>query len=60
MQGKGDSKGAEMTVHEREMVTSLCARINDEKDPYVFTELVIELEALLETLPFQPPASVIS
>ncbi len=49
-----------MTVHEREMVTSLCARINDEEDPNVFTELVIELEALLETLPFQPPASVIS
>ena len=45
-----------MTDHEREMVTTLCSRINDEKDPDVFTELVIELEALLETLPVRPPA----
>ena len=45
-----------MTEHQREMVTTLCARINDEKDPDVFMELLIELEALLETLSVQPPA----
>ncbi|HEV2401938.1 MAG TPA: hypothetical protein VGS27_33715 [Candidatus Sulfotelmatobacter sp.] len=45
-----------MTEHQREMVTTLCARINDEKDPYAFTELLSQLEVLLETLPVRPPA----
>ena len=39
-----------MTDHERQMVTSLCARISDEKNPVVFTQLVYELDALLEKL----------
>lgn len=37
-----------MTEHEREMVTALCARIVDEKDPVVFGQLLIELDELLE------------
>lgn len=41
---------APMTEHEREMVTALCARIADEQNPAVFTQLLIELDALLETL----------
>jgi hypothetical protein len=45
-----------MTEDERAMVTTLCARINDEKDPHVFTELLIELEVLLEKFSVQPPA----
>ena len=36
-----------MTDHERETLTMLCARITDEKNPAVFLELLIELEALL-------------
>jgi hypothetical protein len=39
-----------MTQHERQMVISLCARIADEKNPVVFTQLLIELDALLERL----------
>jgi len=38
-----------MTEHERVMVTALCARIADEKNPFVF-QLLIELDALLEKL----------
>ncbi|HEV2396610.1 MAG TPA: hypothetical protein VGS27_06700 [Candidatus Sulfotelmatobacter sp.] len=45
-----------MTEHQREMVTTLCARINDEKDPYIFTELLSELEVLLETFSVRPAA----
>ena len=41
---------ASMTEHEREMVTALCARIADEKNPLVFRQLLIELDALLENL----------
>jgi hypothetical protein len=41
---------ASMTEHEREMVTALCARIADEKNPVVFRQLLIELDALLEKL----------
>jgi hypothetical protein len=41
---------ASMTEHEREMVTALCARIADEKNPFVFRQLLIELDALLEKL----------
>jgi hypothetical protein len=37
-----------MTEHERDKVKLLCARIVDEKNPLVFRQLVIELEALLE------------
>jgi hypothetical protein len=37
-----------MTEHEREMLTKLCARITDEKNPAVFEDLLIELNALLE------------
>jgi hypothetical protein len=39
-----------MTAHEREMVTALCARIADEKNPVVFRQLLIELDALLGKL----------
>jgi len=41
---------ASMTEHEREMVTALCARIVDAKNPFVFRQLLIELDALLEKL----------
>lgn len=37
-----------MTGHEREIVTKLCARIVDEKNPVVFRQLLIELDALLD------------
>lgn len=36
-----------MTEHERDTLTMLCARITDEKNPAVFLELLMELEALL-------------
>jgi len=36
-----------MTDQEREALTTLCARITDEKNPVVFLELLVELEALL-------------
>jgi hypothetical protein len=39
-----------MTQHERQMVTGLCARIADENNPVVFSQLLIELDALLERL----------
>ena len=39
-----------MTEHERRMVTALCARISEEKNPVVFRQLLIELDALLENL----------
>lgn len=39
-----------MTQHESEMVKTLCARVRDEQDPIVFTELLTELDALLEKL----------
>ena len=39
-----------MTQHERQMVIGLCARIADEKNPAVFSQLLIELDALLERL----------
>ena len=45
-----------MTEPEREMVTTLCALISDEKDPHVFSELLVELEALLEKMSVRPPA----
>lgn len=38
---------ASMTEHERETLTTLCARIGDEKNPAVFLELLIQLEVLL-------------
>lgn len=37
-----------MTEYEREMLTVLCARISSEQDHAVFTQLVVELGALLE------------
>ena len=37
-----------MTEHEREMLTKLCARIVDEKNPAAFVHLLVELDALLE------------
>lgn len=37
-----------MSEHEREMLTILCSRIVEEKDRAVFTELLIELETLLD------------
>lgn len=39
-----------MTEHERRMVTALCARIVDAKNPVLFTQLIIELNAMLEKL----------
>ena len=39
-----------MTEHERGMVTKLCARIVDEKNPVVFKQLLIALDALLQEL----------
>lgn len=44
-----------MTEHEREMVKTLCARITEEKDRKVFTELLIELDALLEKVSVHSP-----
>ena len=44
-----------MTEHEREMVTALCARIVDAKNPFVFRQLLIELDALLEKLKNRQP-----
>jgi hypothetical protein len=41
---------APMTEHERQIVTSLCARIADERNPAVFTQLVMELDTLLGRL----------
>jgi len=37
-----------MTEHENEIVKTLCARINEEKDAKAFAELVIELNLLLD------------
>ena len=45
-----------MTEHERQTLTKLCARISDEKDPNVFTELVTQLELLLERMSVQTQA----
>ena len=45
-----------MTEHERQTLTKLCARISDEKDPDVFTELVTQLERLLERMSVQAQA----
>ena len=39
-----------MTQHERQMVIGLCARIADETNPVVFSQLLIELDALLDRL----------
>ena len=45
-----------MTEHENEMVKTLCARINEEKDSKAFAELVIELNLLLDRVLGLPPA----
>jgi len=45
-----------MTEHERQTLTKLCARISDEKNPDVFTDLLTELEAFLEKMSVPPPA----
>lgn len=39
-----------MTEYEHQMVTSLCARIVHEEDPYVLVSFLVELNALLEKL----------
>lgn len=39
---------AAMTPQERERMNWLCQRIQDEKDPKVFDDLVVELNELLE------------
>ena len=39
-----------MTEHENEILKTLCARVRDEQDPIVFTDLLTELDALLQTL----------
>jgi hypothetical protein len=44
-----------MTEHENEMVKTLCARINEEKDTKAFAELVIELNLLLDKVLCLPP-----
>ena len=50
VRARNDTRGDPMTEHERRMVTALCARIVDEKNPVLFTQLIIELDALLEKL----------
>jgi hypothetical protein len=50
VRAKNDIRGDAMTQHERQMVTALCARISEEKNPFLFTQLLIELDALLEKL----------
>ena len=47
---QGMKSMASMTEHERVMVIALCARIADEKNPFAFRQLLIELDALLEKL----------
>ena len=37
-----------MTPEERERMKSLCNRIQEEKDPKTFSQLVLELDALFE------------
>lgn len=37
-----------MTEYEREKLKALCARIIDEQNPAIFTQLLVELDALLE------------
>jgi hypothetical protein len=44
-----------MTESEREMLTTLCARISEEKDPLVFEELLVDLNALLVRVAGPPP-----
>jgi hypothetical protein len=44
-----------MTEHENEMVKTLCARINEEKDAKTFSELVIQLNLLLDKVLGLPP-----
>lgn len=47
-----------MTEHEHEMVKTLCARVRDENDPVVFSELVIELNVLLDKVLGQSPSGL--
>ena len=47
VQRRNVNLGTSMTDQEREALTTLCARITDEKNPVVFLELLVELEALL-------------
>lgn len=44
-----------MTEPEREMLTSLCARISEERDPIIFEELLVDLNALLVRVAGSPP-----
>ena len=44
------SSMALITEHERQRLTILCARIIEEKNLAVFTQLLIELDALLDNL----------
>jgi hypothetical protein len=39
-----------MTEHENKVLKTLCARISAEQDPVIFTDLLTELDALLEKL----------
>lgn len=50
VRARNDMRGGPMTEHEHRMVTALCARIADEQNPLVFTQLILELDALLEEL----------
>ena len=47
---------APMTEHEHETFTQLCARISEEKNSEVFSQLVNELDAFLEKLSVRPSA----
>ena len=39
-----------MAEHERQMVTTLCARVVNEENPAVLVSLLVELNALLQKL----------
>ena len=47
---QGMKSMASMIEHERQMVTALCTRIADETNPVVFSQLLIELDALLNKM----------
>jgi hypothetical protein len=44
------TSGPPMTENQKEMLISLCTRIEEEQDPEIFDELVVELNALLDRI----------
>ena len=50
---------ASMTENERQAVTDLCTRIAAEINPVVFSQLLIDLNALLEKLD-NPPGEALA